>query len=150
MATKTVRKKLANGEVREYVYEDYHLALRTKQAVQKRKPTTGLVYFIRAESGPIKIGFTFDFPRRFLNLQNSNHERLYPIAVFVADSGLERRLKFMFKRFNIRGEWFSDAPHIRREIDELKKTIRQAVDFDEAADRFRLEKVSSFAQKKSD
>lgn len=149
MATKVVRRKLATGEVKEYVYEDYCPSMRTTRAVRQQATRSGLVYFVRAESGPIKIGFTYDFPRRFLNLQQSNHERLYPMAVFAADNGLERRLKFLFKGLNIRGEWFRDDAIIRREIDELKRTLKHVANFSAIANAYRMEKISAFAQSKA-
>ena len=81
--------------------------------------TTGLAYFIQAESGPIKIGLAIDAIARLAELQTGNHELLRLIGTVgggrVAERGLHRR----FAEHRIRGEWFEAAPVILAEIEAL-------------------------------
>lgn len=71
------------------------------------------VYFVQAGlSGPIKIGIAVDLRLRLSDLQCSNHEALYVVAI-IRDAGRddEQALHARFRTDWIRGEWFrrSDA-----------------------------------------
>jgi hypothetical protein len=69
------------------------------------------VYFIQAESGPVKIGIAGDVQKRLDGLQSANHERLAVIAVMEGDPALEAALHARFQPGRIRGEWFKkDTP----------------------------------------
>jgi hypothetical protein len=68
---------------------------------------TGVVYFIQAGKGPIKIGYTAKPPRqRLAALQSTNAERLELLAVIPGNRALEQRMHYVFKKGRILGEWF--------------------------------------------
>lgn len=69
----------------------------------------GIVYFIQAPSGPLKIGFTRNLLVRFSTLQVGNHEPLTLLAAAYLEREVESDLHARFHRFLIRGEWFE--PH---------------------------------------
>ncbi len=93
----------------------------------------GIVYFIQAKSGPVKIGFTYDLRKRFRILQTHNHEELTVIAAFLADYSLEVRLLWMFRDLQIRGEWHRNDERLHREIGRLSKELRTITSPDEMA-----------------
>lgn len=70
----------------------------------------GMVYYIQAASGPIKIGYTRaleSLPARSKSLQTGNHEDLELIG--YQESGQiphEKRLHWKFRTSWVRGEWF--------------------------------------------
>ncbi len=71
------------------------------------------VYFVQAGlSGPVKIGIATELRPRLYDLQCSNHEALFVIAV-ILDAGRdeEQALHARFRGDWLRGEWFrrSDA-----------------------------------------
>lgn len=67
------------------------------------------IYFIQAESGPIKIGLTTDTHKRVGKLQCGNHETLTLLARTPGRASDEKRLHTRFAEHHIRGEWFK--PH---------------------------------------
>lgn len=138
---KRVQKRLADGTIKIYEYENYELT--KSQLDRKLRNQPGLVYFIQAASGPIKIGFTLDFPRRFRHLQQSTFEELKVLAVLSADSHLERRMLRLFKPDNIRGEWFVATERLLTEIRVLSRQFRMPKDLSKDAVERRLETAVS-------
>lgn len=68
---------------------------------------TGVVYFIQAEDGPVKIGYTGrPIKQRLQALQSTNARRLRVLATFAANREVEHMLHVQFKRGRIHGEWF--------------------------------------------
>ena len=70
----------------------------------------GIVYFIRAESGPVKIGVTTNgVAERLQALQSDNHELLQVVGQIKSNKPrtLERKLHAELEDNNIRGEWFA-------------------------------------------
>lgn len=67
-----------------------------------------MIYFIQAESGPIKIGYTDndDIVSRLTALQIGNHEELVCIGIREGTPRLERSLHEHFRYVHKRGEWF--------------------------------------------
>lgn len=77
----------------------------------------GTIYFIRAEKGPIKIGFTMQSPRkRMKDLQTSNPRKLYLLATARGTKRDEHTLHTMFKDYRLQGEWFEASPEILQYI----------------------------------
>lgn len=72
----------------------------------KENASKQVVYFIRAESGPIKIGIAIDPMARLAQIQQHNHEELELLAVEPGDRDRERYLHDRFAKIKIRGEWF--------------------------------------------
>lgn len=76
---------------------------------------TTYLYIISAgrfENAPVKIGVADDVQQRLTELQCGNHEELYITAAIPCRSrrhayGIETFLHKSFKKWRIRGEWFS-------------------------------------------
>lgn len=80
-----------------------------------------LVYFIQAESGPIKIGVAYDPAERLAGLQIAHFEQLSLRATLSGGLALETDLHSRFAHLNIRGEWFRPAPDLLAVIDDIKR-----------------------------
>jgi hypothetical protein len=77
--------------------------------------TPGVIYFLRAESPVIKIGFTKStksFISRLDALQSSSWEALTVIQLTRGSLVDEYRLHRRFKHLHIRGEWFRAEPEL--------------------------------------
>jgi hypothetical protein len=85
-----------------------------------------LVYFIGAQSGPIKIGIAVNPKARLSGLQTSHHERLELLATCGGGMGQEKRYHYQFKEHRLSGEWFARAPEILAEIDRLNEMAKAA------------------------
>jgi Meiotically Up-regulated Gene 113 (MUG113) protein len=77
------------------------------------------VYFIQAESGPIKIGFTTDVRMRLAALQTATAEELTLVGIMPGDEKDEAALHARFASSRIRGEWFRPDEEIRAFISGL-------------------------------
>jgi hypothetical protein len=77
------------------------------------------VYFIQAESGPIKIGITDNIEKRKNELQTANHEKLTVLHYTTGGRALEKHLHERFNKFNKLGEWFWPDDEIIKFIYEL-------------------------------
>lgn len=66
------------------------------------------IYFIQADSGPIKIGYSAQkyVKNRLIALQTCNYEKLTLLCTMSGTKDTERELHEQFKDFLIRGEWF--------------------------------------------
>ena len=91
------------------------------------------VYFIQCngKNGPIKIGVTSQLKERLETLQTGNPYELRLITSIKLRNmeeafSLEKKLHKKFRRFLIRGEWFSSKIRISDvwEIQERKKNSR--------------------------
>ena len=78
-----------------------------------------LVYFIGAESGPIKIGIASNPKMRLATLQTAHHEKLTILAVTGGGQEAERKYHERFAAFRLQGEWFDRNPELITEIDYL-------------------------------
>ncbi len=79
------------------------------QVVDVKLAYKPLIYFIQAESGAIKIGFTTDLTRRFLDLSIANHAQLTVLGVIYGGQNQEKKLHRQFEHLNLKGEWFESA-----------------------------------------
>jgi hypothetical protein len=84
-----------------------------------------MIYFIQAESGPIKIGHTNgeNIRDRLDALQVGNHEELICIGIRKGTLRLERTLHERFRYIHKRGEWFYPVRELLAYIE--KKCNRQ-------------------------
>lgn len=73
------------------------------------------VYFIQAGSGPVKIGWSANVPRRLVKMQADNHELLTILALVAGDQSVEASFHERFAQHHLRGEWFVAAPEILHE-----------------------------------
>ena len=89
----------------------------------RRRQMTSLqcsyIYFIQAESGPIKIGRALKPKVRLGELQTANHEDLKLIATVPGDAWAEAEYHRQFGEWRLRGEWFEPASPILAEIARL-------------------------------
>ena len=76
-----------------------------------------VVYFIRAESGQIKIGVSVDVVRRMQDLQGASPSRLELLGTVSGGLREEGRLHRKFAAHRLHGEWFSED--IRFEVAKL-------------------------------
>jgi hypothetical protein len=84
------------------------------------------VYFIECgESGPIKIGLSYDVKQRLRDLQPANPHELRLLARMPGGAPLEESLHYTLRHANIRSEWF--AP-----VKELATLIQLAKSFEGA------------------
>lgn len=76
------------------------------------------VYFIQAdESGPIKIGFTADDPKRRLNqLQTGNASALKLLGFVRGTPADEKQLHVELAEWRLQGEWFQSHPSVLARI----------------------------------
>lgn len=82
----------------------------------------GWIYFIGADSGPIKIGFTCDVQERLKRLSLSSPRRLRVLAKVAGAIADERIYHARFKRQRLHSEWFERAPEILAEIERLSSS----------------------------
>lgn len=82
---------------------------------------TGLtdLYFIRSETGPIKIGISVDPTQRLRNLQTAHPHKLELICVIAGGGGLEAEYHKRFAAHRLTGEWFAPHPDILAEIERI-------------------------------
>lgn len=87
-----------------------------------------VVYFLQADDGPIKIGFTNDLRRRISLLQNGNHRRLHLRAVLPGDRAVEAAYHARFIGLRTVGEWFRPADAVLDVIAEINATHGERLD----------------------
>lgn len=77
-----------------------------------------IVYFIGAQTGPVKIGTTTNLRGRFKTLQISSSKKLAVLAFVEGDRTIEAQYHARFKEHHHRGEWYlGDA--VREEVERL-------------------------------
>lgn len=75
----------------------------------------GRIYFIGADDGEtIKIGYSIKPSSRIRQIQSGNPERLEVLHVFTGGKSVEGHLHARFGPSRRHGEWFGNAPEIRR------------------------------------
>ncbi len=84
---------------------------------QERKPAK--VYFIRAETGQIKIGMAIDPEARLKNLQTASPVKLEIVATCEGGAEGEAEYHERFAEHRLRNEWFAPHPDILAEVERL-------------------------------
>lgn len=82
----------------------------------------GVVYFLRAGYGPIKIGWCSTpegVARRLKAAQHGHPSRLEIVATQPGPRTLEHRLHVRFRDHRLEGEWFAPAPDLLDHIARL-------------------------------
>jgi hypothetical protein len=74
------------------------------------KEEPGFVYFLRASTGDIKIGYTTDVPRRVSELQRASPLSLTLLNYRPGTRADEAHFHSVFSRQRLHGEWFSPSP----------------------------------------
>jgi len=110
------------------------LAQKTERAGKRRK-----VYFIQSDNGPIKIGIAFHVGTRLKELQTSHPHALQCLAWCPGGRKAEKMLHWRFRRFHLRGEWFTPCDDLLRIIKALKE-IRSTRPLEEQ-DLFKLARM---------
>lgn len=72
-----------------------------------------MIYFIQACSNYVKIGMSFNLEGRVKGLQTANPKRLKVKAVLEGGSQTEAGLHELFKKSQVRGEWFKTTEEIK-------------------------------------
>ena len=81
-------------------------------------PAGHIVYFVGAEDGPVKIGFTQQpIKERLKCIQNGSPTKLRVLAALPAFRQKERLYHKLFAPIRLHGEWFQRHPLLLREID---------------------------------
>lgn len=81
-------------------------------APSQKTAKTGVVYFLRADNGLVKIGYTTNLKLRLKTVSTSCSS---PIDVMRTEDGsiaLERAFHKMFEAYRVRLEWFRFAPEM--------------------------------------
>jgi hypothetical protein len=75
----------------------------------------GRIYFIGAVDGDVvKIGYSIKPEHRIRQIQSGNPEKLRVLHEFAGGKSVERHLHVRFGPSRRHGEWFGNAPEIRR------------------------------------
>ena len=69
----------------------------------------GRVYFIQHPTGLIKIGFTSNLPKRFRELQLTEHPDIALLGSIGASMHYEKRLHRVFASYHLYWEWFEPS-----------------------------------------
>lgn len=72
-----------------------------------------MIYFIQACSNYVKIGTSFNLDGRVKGLQTANPKRLRVKAVLEGGSQTEAGLHELFRKSQVRGEWFKTTEEIK-------------------------------------
>jgi len=79
-----------------------------------------MIYFIKSESGHVKIGFTdHNIEQRLIALQCGNPYRLSILGTIDGDREQEKLIQQKFKKKRCNGEWFIFDDEVREFIDNL-------------------------------
>lgn len=110
---------LPNINEKEFAWE-YQVLLaerfgRERPAV--RQKGRSWVYFIGAQSGPIKIGHSQSPEKRIFEMQCGNPDKLFLYGKFRGGQPLEQRLHRKLAAHRVRGEWFERCAQV---FDALK------------------------------
>lgn len=108
------------------------LAFKLNGGVQQRPkgrpvPSSGYLYFIGSDDGPIKIGASTNPQRRLSDLKYKFGGNLRILCAVPGMADEERNMHFGFQGFRLHGEWFEPHPIILEVID-----ILNSPDFDPA------------------
>jgi hypothetical protein len=71
------------------------------------------VYFVEAENGLIKIGFSRSIRERFKKLHTASPGQLNLLGLWPAGQPIERELHRRFASQRVTGEWFKPSPELR-------------------------------------
>lgn len=80
------------------------------------------VYFIQAETGEIKIGYTNNPRKRLRTAQIYSPCNLELLAVINGDRSKEHHIQSMFQDSRLHGEWFEQTPELLDFIQERTET----------------------------
>ena len=78
-----------------------------------------LYFILDTQSNSIKIGVSKDVKRRLSQLQTSNASPLLLVGRMQNRIGLEKNLHEKFKKYRLKGEWFSTNASLIEYISEL-------------------------------
>lgn len=95
-------------------FEDQHA-----KAIEQRG--VGCIYFIGANIGVVKIGFTRCVRTRLQELQTGSPVPLSLLAIAPGGRDKEQEYHSRFAMFRMHGEWFAMTPQVRLEIELLNQ-----------------------------
>lgn len=90
-----------------------------------------MIYFIQSgEDGAIKIGYSENegsIGRRLSSLQTGNPKQLYLRGILRGNREVELGIHKMFKKYNVRGEWFKPEKEIITFMKEQNISLDQFI-----------------------
>jgi hypothetical protein len=75
-----------------------------------RKLGIGITYFIGADEGPVKIGWTTTPARRLAEFQTAHWAELHMLGQVSSTADMELRCHRELREHRVRGEWFEREP----------------------------------------
>lgn len=95
---------------------------------------TGTVYFLSAENGMIKAGYSSNFKKRFRALVGMCPVKLEVLAKCYGTRTTERMAHDMLSDFHVSGEWFTDCEEARERVAEFVNRRKSPVPDDTSQD----------------
>lgn len=87
-------------------------------------PVNEFIYFVSSQAtNTVKIGYSSNLPKRFIDLQTSSSTQLMLILRFRGNRATERQIHEQLKEHRKFGEWFADGPDVETLIDEISDFI---------------------------
>lgn len=93
----------------------------TGKGAAQKSAQQSYIYFIRAESGPIKIGRANNPVSRYFSLQTAHWEKLILLGCISGGPAQEREWHNRFEEARIRGEWFKPRKGLQGAVDVALK-----------------------------
>lgn len=78
----------------------------------------GFVYFIKAGTEFVKIGYSKEVKQRLNTIKSSNPQKVSLLGVIEGGVKKEREIQSQFRHFRIRGEWFDLSLELKKFIDD--------------------------------
>lgn len=85
-----------------------------------------MIYFIQAENGPIKIGYSRSLEKRLKSLQASNGQKLTVLGTMKGTLKDEKSLHEKFSDYKISSEWFRPYSDLLKFIKENSVKVEEA------------------------
>ena len=104
--------------------EDLIVLITPDQIPETERPEDGL-YFIKSESGHMKIGRSTNAKERLSALQIGNPHQLKLVLELPKLGFLERDLHRLFDEDRVHGEWFTITPKMNKAIAALRSKAKR-------------------------
>ncbi len=95
-----------------------------------KKAERGNVYFVqRADNRRIKIGYTTKPLGRIKALQQGTDGDVAFLLVFRGDRAMEKELHYIFREYQVRGEWFEYGEKVKEFVMRQKRSNKAAAEY---------------------
>ena len=109
-------------EIPEILIEDFIKLCETSKKKIKKERVQSFIYFIQAENGLIKIGYTRNLKERLDILRSMSHSKLTLLLVLKGDRKKESRMHEIFQDYRVHGEWFKPEKYLIEYIEEMENS----------------------------